>query len=69
MEVVLFEGRENRVNLVFLERGDYFSKVHADAGGAVKHLQTVLLMSLWVLEVCCQKVLVPYLVVSKKSSK
>ncbi len=64
VEVGVFEGRENGVNLIFLERGDYFSKVYADTGGAVKHLQTVLLMSLGSLEVCCQKSLVPSLIVS-----
>lgn len=64
VECGIFEGVENGVNLVFIERGDYFPKVYADPGGAVRHMQTVILMSLGSLEVCCQKGLTPGLVVS-----
>lgn len=64
VEVGVFEGVENGVNLIFLERGDYFPKVYADPGGAVRHLQTVMLMSLGSLEVCCQKQLHPSVVVT-----
>lgn len=64
VECGIFEGKENGVNLIFLERGDYFPKVYADPGGAERHMQTVVLMSLGSLEICCQKGLVPGLVVS-----
>jgi len=64
VDVGVFEGQENGVNLIFLERGDFFPKVYADTGGAVKHLQTVVLMSLGSLEICAQKGLVPSLIVS-----
>lgn len=64
VEVGIFEGVENGVNLIFLERGDYFPKIYADPGGAVRHMQTVVLMSLGSLEICCHKGLVPSLVVS-----
>lgn len=64
VEAGVFEGVENGVNLIFLERGDYFQKVYADPGGAVRHLQTVVLMSLGSLEVCCQKQLYPSVIVT-----
>ena len=64
VEVGVFEGTENGVNLIFLERGDYFSKVYADPGGPVRHLQSVILLSLGSLEVCCQKQLYPSLIVT-----
>lgn len=64
VEAGVFEGEENGVNLIFLERGDYFPKVYADPGGALRHLQTVVLMSLGSLEVCCQKQLHPSVIVT-----
>lgn len=64
VEVGVFEGLENGVNLIFLERGDYFPKVYADPGGAARHLQTIVLMSLGSLEVCCQKQLSPSVIVT-----
>lgn len=64
VEAGVFEGIENGVNLIFLERGDYFPKVYADPGGAGRHLQTVVLMSLGSLEICCQKQLTPSMIVT-----
>lgn len=64
MECGVFEGVENGVNLIFLERGDYFPKVYADPGGARKHLETIVLMSLGSLEICCQKQLQPSVIVT-----
>eukprot|EP00177_Eucheuma_denticulatum_P005295 GFKZ01009634.1.p1 GENE.GFKZ01009634.1~~GFKZ01009634.1.p1 ORF type:complete len:1623 (-),score=226.52 GFKZ01009634.1:859-5727(-) len=64
VEAGVFEGVENGVNLIFLERGDYFPKVYADPGSAIRHLQTVVLMSLGSLEVCCQKQLYPSIIVT-----
>eukprot|EP00172_Hildenbrandia_rubra_P000575 Plantae.Rhodophyta-Hildenbrandia_rubra.ctg13050.p2 GENE.Plantae.Rhodophyta-Hildenbrandia_rubra.ctg13050~~Plantae.Rhodophyta-Hildenbrandia_rubra.ctg13050.p2 ORF type:complete len:846 (+),score=135.93 Plantae.Rhodophyta-Hildenbrandia_rubra.ctg13050:448-2985(+) len=64
VEVGVFEGKENGVNLIFLERGDYFPKVYADPGGAVRHLQTVVLMSYGSLEACASEGLKPALVVT-----
>lgn len=64
VEVGVFEGRENDVNLIFLERGDYFPKLYASSGSATRHLQTVILLSLGSLEVCHAKTLVPSLIVS-----
>ncbi|CDF38462.1 Starch synthase [Chondrus crispus] len=64
VEAGVFEGVENDVNLIFLERGDFFPKVYADPGGSVRHLQTVVLMSLGSLEVCCQKQLYPSVIVT-----
>lgn len=64
VEVGVFEGVENGVNLIFMERGDYFPKVYADPGGASRQLQTIVLMSLGALEVCCQKQLRPSVVVT-----
>lgn len=64
LECGVFEGVENGVNLIFLERGDYFPKVYADPGSARKHLETIVLMSLGSLEICCQKQLYPSVVVT-----
>lgn len=64
LECGVFEGVEHGVNLIFLERGDYFPKVYADPGGARKHLETVVLMSLGSLEACCQKHLCPSVIVT-----
>lgn len=55
----IFEGQEGGVNLVFIERGDFFPKVYADAGSQERLLQTVILMSLGSLEACCHKALKP----------
>eukprot|EP00184_Porphyridium_aerugineum_P003738 CAMPEP_0184697254 /NCGR_PEP_ID=MMETSP0313-20130426/4271_1 /TAXON_ID=2792 /ORGANISM="Porphyridium aerugineum, Strain SAG 1380-2" /LENGTH=1633 /DNA_ID=CAMNT_0027156019 /DNA_START=162 /DNA_END=5063 /DNA_ORIENTATION=+ len=55
----VFEGKEDGVNLIFLERGDFFPKVYADTNNAEKHLQTIVLMSLGSLEACCQKGIAP----------
>lgn len=64
VEVGVFQGKEHGVNLIFLERGDYFPKVYADTGGAERHMQTCVLASLGSLEICCQLGLVPSVVVS-----
>lgn len=64
VEAGVFEGVENGVHLIFLERGDFFPKVYADPGSAQKHLQTIVLMSLGSLEVCCQKHLKPSIIVT-----
>jgi hypothetical protein len=64
VECGVFQGDEHGVNLIFLERGDYFPKVYADTGGAERHMQTCVLMSLGSLEVCCQLGLVPSVVIS-----
>lgn len=64
VECGVFEGVEQGVNLIFLERGDYFPKVYADPGGARRHLETIVLMSLGSLEICCQKQLSPSVIVT-----
>lgn len=64
VEAGVFEGVENGVHLIFIERGDYFPKVYADPGSAIRHLQTVVLMSLGSLEICCQKGLYPSMIVT-----
>lgn len=64
VEAGVFEGVEHGVKLIFLERGDFFPKVYADPGGALRHLQTIILMSLGSLEVCCQKQLYPSVIVT-----
>lgn len=64
LECGVFEGVENGVNLIFLERGDYFPKVYADPGSARKHLEMIVLMSLGPLEICCQKHLCPSVIVT-----
>ncbi|KAI0565636.1 Starch synthase [Gracilaria domingensis] len=64
VDIGIFEGVEHGVNLIFMERGDYFPKVYADPGSAAKQLQTIVLMSLGALEVCCQKQLHPSVVVT-----
>mmetsp|Transcript_9844 Transcript_9844/g.30033 ORF Transcript_9844/g.30033 Transcript_9844/m.30033 type:complete len:1593 (-) Transcript_9844:1566-6344(-) len=55
----IFEGEEHGVNLIFIERGDYFPKVYADPGSQERLLQTIILMSLGSLEACCHKGLTP----------
>lgn len=64
LECGVFEGVENGVNLIFIERKDYFPKVYADPGSGRKHLETIVLMSLGSLEICCQKQLCPSVVVT-----
>lgn len=64
LEVGVFEGIENGVNLIFLERKDYFTRVYEDAGSAVHHLQTIMLLSLGALEVFCQKKITPGMVIT-----
>lgn len=64
VDVGVYQGQENGVNLIFLERGDLLPKVYADPGSPMRHLQTVVLMSLGSLEVLCQLGLIPSLVVS-----
>ncbi|KAA8498177.1 Glycogen synthase [Porphyridium purpureum] len=57
--VGVWEGKEEGVNMIFLERGDFFPKVYADAGSQEKHLQSIVLMSLASLEVMCHKAVQP----------
>lgn len=64
VEVGVFEGVENGVNLVFLERKDFFTKVYENPGTAIRHLQCIMLLSLGSLEVFCQKAVRPSLVVT-----
>eukprot|EP00172_Hildenbrandia_rubra_P002813 Plantae.Rhodophyta-Hildenbrandia_rubra.ctg3962.p1 GENE.Plantae.Rhodophyta-Hildenbrandia_rubra.ctg3962~~Plantae.Rhodophyta-Hildenbrandia_rubra.ctg3962.p1 ORF type:complete len:841 (-),score=109.39 Plantae.Rhodophyta-Hildenbrandia_rubra.ctg3962:9-2531(-) len=64
LEVGVFEGKENGVNLVFLERKDYFTKVYAKLGHATKQVQSICLMSIGALEVFCQKKLQPAMVIT-----
>jgi len=64
VECGVYEGKEDGVNLIFIERQDYFPKVYADAGSQERLLQTIVLMSLSALEVCCQKGITPALFVT-----
>ena len=64
LEVGVFEGVEDSVNLIFLERKDYFTKVYADPGHTTRHVQCVCLLSLGSLEVFCQKKIKPAMVVT-----
>lgn len=60
----VFEGVEDGVNLIFLERGDFFPKVYADAGSQQKLLETIVLLSLGSLEALCQAGIVPAVVIT-----
>uniref|UniRef100_A0A7S1T5T0 Starch synthase n=1 Tax=Compsopogon caeruleus TaxID=31354 RepID=A0A7S1T5T0_9RHOD len=64
LQVGVFEGSEDGVNLIFLERGDFFPKVYADPGSQQKLLETIVLMSLGSLEVLCQAGITPSVVVT-----
>lgn len=64
VDVGIFQGVEQGVNLIFMERGDFFPKVYADTGGPEKHMQTCVLASLGSLEVCCQLGFVPSVIIS-----
>jgi len=64
LQVGVFEGQEDGVNLIFLERGDFFPKVYADAGSQQKLLETIVLMSLGSLEAICQAGIQPAVVVT-----
>lgn len=64
IDVGIFEGVEEGVNLIFLERKDMFTKVYASPGTAIRHLQNIVLMSLGSLEIFCQKAISPALVIT-----
>lgn len=64
VDVGVFEGVEDGVNLIFLERKDFFSKVYANPGTSLRHLQCIVLMSLGSLEVFCQKAIKPAMIVT-----
>jgi glycogen synthase len=64
VDVGVFEGVEEGVKLIFLERKDFFTKVYANPGSAVRHLQCIVLMSLGSLEIFCQKAVKPSMVVT-----
>eukprot|EP00180_Rhodochaete_pulchella_P000139 Plantae.Rhodophyta-Rhodochaete_pulchella.ctg1089.p1 GENE.Plantae.Rhodophyta-Rhodochaete_pulchella.ctg1089~~Plantae.Rhodophyta-Rhodochaete_pulchella.ctg1089.p1 ORF type:complete len:1019 (-),score=178.83 Plantae.Rhodophyta-Rhodochaete_pulchella.ctg1089:845-3691(-) len=64
LQVGVFEGEEEGVKLMFLERGDFFPKVYADPGSQQKLLETIVLMSLGSLEAICQAAISPAVVVT-----